>query len=321
MSGARPSGWPGRIARRGARPWLVLAGLVLAVGDGAAQVALPETKLVGNADRLAEARAYEHGEGVERNPLRAAALYCDAARAGDVEGQVSLAWMYANGRGVARDDAAAAALYVLAAASGHEYAQRMQRFFSGVTGKLPACMREPVRPLAVVPPSAEFEIVFDDADPFANLPRWKQDIADIVNRIAPTYAIDPRLALAIITVESNFDPTALSEKGARGLMQLIPKTAARFNVRDAYDVGQNLRGGLAYLRWLLAYYQGRVLLATAAYNAGEKAVDRYGGIPPYAETRAYVQRVQRLFRFEHHPYDSRIVDPSPVVSAVAKQGS
>ncbi len=319
MSGAPPSKKPGRIARRGVRPWLTLAVMALVAGDGTAQVVLREAQVVDKADRLAEARAYEYGEGVERSPLKAAALYCDAARAGDVEGQVSLAWMFANGRGVSRDDAAAAALYALAAASGNEYAQRMQRFFVGVTGALPACMRETDRSFAGLPQSAEFAIVFDDPDPFANLPRWKQDIADIVNKIAPTYAIDPRLALAIIAVESNFDPTALSDKGARGLMQLIPKTAARFNVRDAYDVKQNLRGGLSYLRWLLAYYQGRVPLATAAYNAGEKAVDRYGGIPPYAETRAYVQRVQRLFRFEHHPYDGRVVDPSPIVPVVAKQ--
>ena len=74
-----------------------------------------------------------------------------------------------------------------------------------------------------------------------------------------------------------------------------------------------MRGGLAYLRWLLAYYRGQVQLAAAAYNAGEKAVDRYRGIPPYAETREYVKRIQRLFRSDVHPYDARIVDPSPIV--------
>ena len=112
----------------------------------------------------------------------------------------------------------------------------------------------------------------------------------MVSAVAPSYGIEPKLALAVITVESNFDIRARSEKDARGLMQLIPETAARFKVKDAFDARDNVRGGLAYLRWLLAYYRGRVALAAAAYNAGEKAVDRYGGVPPYAETREYVRQ-------------------------------
>ena len=165
-----------------------------------------------------------------------------------------------------------------------------------------------------IPPSAEFEITLDDPDPFADLPPWKQKIADVVAELAPRYSVNPRLALAVIAVESNFEPTARSPKDARGVMQLIPETAARFNVRDVYNVKDNVRGGLAYLRWLLAYYRGQVPLAAAAYNAGEKAVDRHRGIPPYAETRDYVRRIQRLFRPDLHPYDARIVDPSPVVA-------
>jgi len=95
-------------------------------------------------------------------------------------------------------------------------------------------------------------------------------------------------------------------------MQLIPETAARFNVRHPYDVAENVRGGLAYLRWLLAYYRGEVALAAAAYNAGERTVDRYRGVPPYPETRAYVRRVLDLFRRDRHPYDPTIVEPSIV---------
>ena len=86
-------------------------------------------------------------------------------------------------------------------------------------------------------------------------------------------------------------------------MQLVPETASRFNVGNPYDVKDNLRGGLAYLRWLLAYYRGQVALAAAAYNAGEAAVDRYRGIPPFPETRDYVRRVLRLFRNEWHAFD------------------
>jgi soluble lytic murein transglycosylase-like protein len=91
-------------------------------------------------------------------------------------------------------------------------------------------------------------------------------------------------------------------------MQLIPSTAARFCVLDAFDSEQNLRGGLAYLRWLLARYGGDVALASAAYNAGERAVDQYGGVPPYEETRAYVRRVGLLYGKSSHRFNSQARD-------------
>ena len=181
----------------------------------------------------------------------------------------------------------------------------------GVHGVLPDCMR-PLQPPAVEP---QFADALDDGpDPFAHLSPDKQKIADLVQRIAPRYGVDPRLALAVIAVESNFNALARSVKDARGLMQLIPETAARFNVRDRYDMKENVRGGLAYLRWLLAYYQGQVALAAAAYNAGEGVVDRYGGVPPWPETRNYVRRVMALFRRTHHPYDPAVVGPSTVAA-------
>jgi soluble lytic murein transglycosylase-like protein len=155
------------------------------------------------------------------------------------------------------------------------------------------------------------------ADPFAGLPPFKREIADLVRRLAPRYGIEPRLALAVIAVESNFDATARSSKDARGLMQLIPETAERFNVRDAFDIRDNVRGGLAYLRWLLAYYRGEVALAVAAYNAGERTVDRYRGVPPYPETREYVRRVLGLFRERVHQYDPTVVAPSAAALEVA----
>jgi len=174
-----------------------------------------------------------------------------------------------------------------------------------------------MRPLAPPPVEPLFADSGDDGvDPFAGLPPDKQKIAELVHRMAPRYGIDPRLALAVIAVESNFNALARSVKDARGLMQLIPETAARFNVRDRYDVKENVRGGLSYLRWLLAYYRGEVALAAAAYNAGEGVVDRYRGVPPFPETRNYVRRVMALFRHAHHPYDPGVVEPSNVAAHV-----
>ncbi|MCC5999901.1 MAG: transglycosylase SLT domain-containing protein [Pararhodobacter sp.] len=103
--------------------------------------------------------------------------------------------------------------------------------------------------------------------------------------------VSPALALAVISVESAGRVDAVSRAGAQGLMQLIPATAARFAVTDAFDPAQNLRGGIAYLDWLLNEFGGDVVLALAGYNAGEGAVRRNGGVPPFAETRDYVPRV------------------------------
>ena len=129
--------------------------------------------------------------------------------------------------------------------------------------------------------------------------------------IRDRYGVHPGLAYAVIRAESNFNPQAVSQKNALGLMQLIPETAARFNVTQPLDPEQNIRGGLAYLRWLLAYFKGDVPLAVAAYNAGEGAVDRYKGVPPFPETQGYVKRIQEVFKLPFHPFDARITTPSP----------
>lgn len=118
--------------------------------------------------------------------------------------------------------------------------------------------------------------------------------------LAETYArrhrLDPELVKAVIQVESAYRPRARSRKGAMGLMQLMPETARLLRVRDAYDPEQNIAGGTAYLRRLLDRFDGQIGLALAGYNAGPTAVDRFGGVPPYAETREYVERVLGLYR-------------------------
>lgn len=116
----------------------------------------------------------------------------------------------------------------------------------------------------------------------------------LIREIADRHAVTPTLVESVIRVESNFDPRAVSPKGARGLMQLMPATAARLGVRNVFDARENVEAGVRHLRSLVDRYDGNLPLALAAYNAGVEAVARYGGIPPYAETQAYVARILRL---------------------------
>ena len=108
--------------------------------------------------------------------------------------------------------------------------------------------------------------------------------------------VDAKLVEAIIAAESSFDPRALSKKGAQGLMQLMPETAQRFNVANVWDPKQNIAGGTAYLAELMSVYKADLPLVLAAYNAGEGAVERHGGVPPYRETREYVDKVLDYYR-------------------------
>jgi len=121
---------------------------------------------------------------------------------------------------------------------------------------------------------------------------------EMIDRVARETAISPQLLRAVITVESGYQALAVSAKGAQGLMQLMPSTASRFGVRDAFDPQQNIRGGAQYLKWLLDYFRGNLSLALAGYNAGEAAVVKAGyRIPPIAETRNYVPKV--LWHLNH----------------------
>ena len=285
---------------------------------------------------MQEAVGREHGEnGYPRDAMRAAALYCQAARLGDPEGQYALAWMLANGRGVERSDAGALALFRSAARQGHAGAQRALERVAEGEERLPACMTEVIRspaelarsgaslfpkPVAPAPSRRDigslqprFATGQTEVEYVAGLPPPARKVATIIRWLAPEYHVDARLALALATAESNFDPRAISPKNAMGVMQLIPATAERFNVRNPYDPIDNIRGGLKYLRWLLAYYEGNVPFVLAAYNAGEGAVDRFGGIPPYLETIDYVKRIRTLFPESEHRYDAAVTGPSPLV--------
>ncbi|MCL2345667.1 MAG: transglycosylase SLT domain-containing protein [Desulfobulbus sp.] len=268
---------------------------ILAVAGVCARPAAADPASADKATALRQQAAqYEHGDGVPRDPDKAAELYCEAARQGDVVAQYNLGWMYANGHDLPRDDATAAWFFTMAARQGDALSARMLRQVGEPSEKPPECLFD-----------ANGQDIVARAEP------EQRKILDLVLKLAPEYGVYPRLAMAIIRAESNFNSQAVSAKNAQGLMQLIPETAERFNVQKPFDPEQNIRGGLSYLRWLLAYFRGDVALVAAAYNAGEKAVDRYGGIPPYPETRGYVQRIREIFKREEHPFNPAITEPSP----------
>ena len=233
---------------------------------------------------LAQAWANESARGLRQNRPLASLLYQQAGLLGSAEGYYRSARLQlALGRGKG-PLLSAACLFSAASQLGHHAAQDALESLSprlGSTGL--ACSETPT-----------FFALYQqfDLDAYLRaLPPPRQQIVRLIRTLAPKYGVDPRLALAVATVESNLDPWAVSPKNAMGVMQLIPATAERFNVRQPFNAEQNIHGGLAYLRWLKTYYAGDTVRVLAAYNAGEKAVDRYGGIPPYQETLAYVARV------------------------------
>ena len=179
----------------GATSWIGVAALALCAGASAADGPAVGQDSLAATNLVAQALAYEHGEGVPKDPLRAAALYCEAARDGDPEAQYSLGWMYLNGRGVPRDDAVAASFLALAAAAGHSAAQKALGLVGDERGLLPRCMHRPD------PSPTDDSLDAAALDPFADMPVWKQKIADQVAKIAPRYAVDTRLALAVTRAE------------------------------------------------------------------------------------------------------------------------
>lgn len=139
-------------------------------------------------------------------------------------------------------------------------------------------------------------------------------VSDYVDQTAERYQVDPLLVRSVIAVESNYNPLAVSPKGARGLMQLMPQTARRLAVRDSFNALQNIDGGVRYLKYLLTVFGDEdPRLALAAYNAGEGAVMKHGGVPPYPETRQYVTRVGKKYGEARAAADadSRVKRPKP----------
>jgi Transglycosylase SLT domain len=140
-----------------------------------------------------------------------------------------------------------------------------------------------------------------------------ENLNKMIDRISAEQGIEAPLVHSVIRAESNYSATALSPKGAQGMMQLIPSTARRFGVANAFDAQDNIQGGVRYLKFLLDYYQGDYPKAIAAYNAGEKAVDKYKGIPPFAETRNYVSQVSKNLKSEREKrkVTAKAADPVP----------
>lgn len=236
------------------------------------------------------ATAYEHGEGISKDPEKAVQWYCKAAVKGSVTAQRNLAWMFINARGIDKNEALAVRWFKAAAKSGDTYSRQMlSRLDTNLQTKKSIC---------IVLPTPYWET--------GKCSKSCKKVVKTVNDIAPGYNIETRLILALIQQESNFKIKARSHKGAIGLMQLIPETAKRFGVKDIHDPVQNIKGGIRYLSWLLKRYQGNVALVLAGYNAGEKAVARYKGIPPYKETQNYVKRIMKVYGKSYHPYKKSI---------------
>ena len=176
----------------------------------------------------------------------------------------------------------------------------MQESFDGGSVAVPAlsivAIERAVDPGDLLPPdpAPDPEAAVRLAESLRAGEKWRQaagKYADALAAAADRHALDRALLAAVAKIESNFDPFAVSPRGACGILQLMPATAKRFGVKRIFDVEENLEGGAAYFRWLLDRFEGRVDLALAGYNAGEGAVDRHRGIPPFAETQWYVIKV------------------------------
>ncbi len=137
----------------------------------------------------------------------------------------------------------------------------------------------------------------------------------LIHATAGRYDIDPDLVRAIIKVESDFQPRAISPKDCKGLMQLHPDTARRFGVQNTFDPAQNIEGGTRYLKFLMGFFDRKLDLVLAGYNAGENAVKRHGGIPPYSETQGYVRKVRALYS-SYREWEPEVAQPSTRIQRI-----
>jgi len=222
-------------------------------------------------------------DGRQQNYRLAMLLYCRAGAYGHANSAYAIGLLFAGGLGFKQNQARAHAWFKRAAALGHPEGKSMAKLF-----------RQRGKRASVRCPNG-----------WGRTARAKlytpQEIRALVRELAPKYGLDPKLVLAVIKVKSAYQSDAISSANAQGLMQLIPATAERFGVRDAFNPTANISGGMRYLRCLLKYFGGDVTKAVAAYNAGEDAVRRYGGIPPYREAQNYVRKIRRLYQKLRHP--------------------
>jgi hypothetical protein len=282
---------------------VVAAALLAAAPAQARDPSFAELQASADTVQLLEwGKRYLYGVRAPQDLDKALQLYCGAARLGSGEAQFRLGELYARSVGGKRDEVLAASWLVKAALAKYSAAKPKLTQWDLTSTELdpnPGCvlsgqMVARTLPRAGVPVPAAPKV--EKPRPSAKIAATaeRRDIVRLVHDLAPTYQLNPELVLAVIQVESNFNPRARSHKSAQGLMQLIPATARRFGVSDPWDPHQNLRGGMAYLRWLLDHFDGNLRLALAGYNAGEEAVRRHGGVPPYSETQNYVKRIARV---------------------------
>jgi hypothetical protein len=148
----------------------------------------------------------------------------------------------------------------------------------------------------------------------ASIPLWQSKYNEIITKAARKFDVDAALVSAVIKAESDYNPRTLSNKGARGLMQLMPATAKRFGVTNSFDPEENIHAGTRYLRWLLKTFDGNADLAVAAYNAGEGNVWKYDGVPPFRETVNYISRIAKHIR---KAIDNEVIPKDPSVDEPA----
>ncbi|MCX0424472.1 lytic transglycosylase domain-containing protein [Aeromonas veronii] len=259
---------------------LLLAGTPQAMAQGRDFRQAPKALTAIKQGQVAQ----QHG-----NLQKAIALYCVAASTGNPEGYFRIGRLLATGPASVRSAKLANSYLAMAMRLGNRQAAR---YYNARIGNAPMgdqCgvgMRGGQGSYSALPSTP-----FNVEAYLAHQSPGKQKLATMLRHAAKRHQVDVRLVLAIAIAESNLESRAVSAKNAQGVMQLIPETQQRFGVTQPFDPAQNIKGGVSYLKWLDRRFDGDWVLISAAYNAGEKAVERYGGIPPYDETQEYVKRV------------------------------
>jgi hypothetical protein len=242
------------------------------------------------------AMKYEFGYGgVKRDFDQAYRLYCQAYLSGNMRSAYNIGLLHLKALGRERSLRQALFWFRRGAESGDLLARRMTNLYYFVSSEEDTACAPPPPPPAPVAVQAA-------AEPRREIPDTNRKVVERwVNQIAPRYAIDPRLVIAVIQAESGFNNAARSPKNAQGLMQLIPATAERFGVKNVWNPVDNIRGGTAYLSWLMRYFSGNLEHVLAAYNAGEGAVVKHRGVPPFEETQTYVRRILGYYQKAGRP--------------------